>query len=107
LAASPGLGAARVTDVTRAAGIRFKHANGRSGRLYFPETTGSGCAFLDYDNDGRLDLFLVNAGRLPGFVGKGPFYPALYHNRGSGTFEDVTRAAGLAVEQYGMGVAVG
>src|SRR5262249_25038047 len=54
--------AARFTDATAAAGIRFKHTNGRSGRLYFPETTGSGCAFLDYDNDGRLDIFLINAG---------------------------------------------
>src|SRR2546427_7346066 len=57
------------TDVTRAAGIHFKHTNGRSGRLYFPETTGPGCAFLDYDNDGRLDIFLINGGRLPGFAG--------------------------------------
>lgn len=105
-AASPA-STVRFTDATAAAGIRFKHTNGRSGRLYFPETTGSGCAFLDYDNDGRLDLFLVNAGRLPGFTGKGPFYPALYHNRGNGAFEDVTRSAGLAVERYGMGVAVG
>ncbi len=97
----------RLTDVTREAGIQFKHTNGRGGRLYFPETTGSGCAFLDFDNDGRLDLFLINGSRLPGFNGRGPFYPALYRNRGNGTFEDVTRAAGLAVEHYGMGVAVG
>jgi enediyne biosynthesis protein E4 len=68
---------------------------------------GSGCAFLDYNNDGRLDLFLVNSTRLPGFTGKGPFYPALYRNRGDGTFEDVTRAAGLDVECYGMGCTVG
>jgi hypothetical protein len=68
---------------------------------------GSGCAFLDYDGDGRLDLFLVNSTRLPGFTGKGPFYSALYRNRGDGTFQDVTRPAGLAVDCYGMGVAVG
>ena len=83
---------ARFTDTTAAAGIHFKHTNGRSGRLYFPETTGAGVRILDYDGDGRLDLFLVNAGRLPGFVGKGPFYSALYRNRGDGTFEDVTRS---------------
>jgi hypothetical protein len=99
--------AIRLTDVTREAGIQFRHTNGRSGRLYFPETVGSGCAFLDYDNDGRLDIYLVNASRLPGFQGKGPFYPALYRNRGEGRFEEVTHAAGLAFERYGMGVAAG
>jgi hypothetical protein len=68
---------------------------------------GSGCAFLDTNGDGRLDLYLVNSGPLPGFTAKGPFYPALYRQRPDGTFEDVTRAAGLAVESYGTGVAVG
>jgi len=101
-----GLGV-RFTDVTREAGIRFRHTSGSSGRLYFPETVGAGCAFLDYDNDGRLDLYLVNSARLPGFRGKGPFYPALYRNQGGGRFEDVTREAGLTLEIYGMGVAVG
>ncbi len=101
-----GNAAVRLTDVTDAAGIRFKHANGASGRFYLAETMGAGCGFLDFDNDGKLDLFLVNSGRLPGFKGAGPFYPALYRNRGDGTFEDVTRRAGLAVELYGMGVAV-
>jgi hypothetical protein len=61
---------------------------------------------FDGDGDGRLDLFLVNSSRLPGFTGKGPFHPALYRQRADGTFEDVTRQAGLAVELYGMGVAV-
>src|SRR5262249_48445057 len=85
----------------------FRHQSGRSGRLYLPETMGSGCAFLDYDGDGHLDIFLVNSSRLPGFTGKGPFYPALYRNRGNGTFEDVTKPAGLAIDCYGMGCAVG
>jgi hypothetical protein len=93
-------------DVTEEAGIHFKHTNGRSGRLYLPETVGSGCAFLDYNNDGRLDLFLVNASRLPGYPGKGPFFSALYRNEGQGRFTDVTQPAGLAVECYGMGVAI-
>src|SRR5438094_1764322 len=100
-------GAVHFTDVTEAAGIHFQHTSGASGRLYLPETMGAGCAFLDYDGDGWQDLFLVNGARLPGFRGKGPFYPALYRNRGDGTFEDVTRAVGLAVEWYGMGCAVG
>jgi len=97
----------RYTDVAESAGISFRHQSGRSGRFYLPETMGSGCAFLDYNNDGHLDLFLVNSSRLPGFTGKGPFYPALYRNRGDGTFENVTHAAGLEVECYGMGCAVG
>src|SRR5688500_9658838 len=96
----------RLTDVTENAGIDFKHTSGRSGRLYFPETVGSGCAFLDYNNDGKLDLFLVNGSRLPGYAGKGPFYSALYRNEGDGRFTDVTKQAGLALDCYGMGVAV-
>jgi hypothetical protein len=99
--------AIRFTDVAQSAGITFRHESGRSGRFYLPETMGSGCAFLDYNNDGHLDLFLVNSTRLPGFTGKGPFYPALYRNQGDGTFENVTHAAGLEVECYGMGCAVG
>ena len=97
----------RFVDVSEQAGLHFTHTSGASGRLYFPETVGSGCAFLDYDGDGRLDLFLVNSSRLPGFAGKGPFYPALYRNRGNGTFEDVTKQAGLAYDSYGIGCAVG
>jgi hypothetical protein len=97
----------RFTDASDALGVRFTHTNGSSGRLYFAETMGAGCAFLDYDGDGRLDLFLVNSSRLPGFNGQGPFYSALYHQRPDGSFEDVTRQAGVAIECYGMGVAVG
>jgi enediyne biosynthesis protein E4 len=109
-AAGGAVGAApapvRFMDVAPEAGIHFRHTNGESGRSFIAETLGSGCAFLDYDGDGRLDLFLVNSSRLPGFHGKGPFYPALYHNEGGGKFRDVTREAGLAIDSYGMGVAV-
>lgn len=96
----------KFVDVAEEAGITFHHTSGRSGRFYLPETFGSGCAFLDYNGDGKLDLFLVNSAALPGFTQKGPFYPALYRNNGDGTFTDVTRQAGLAVERYGMGVSV-
>lgn len=96
----------RFEDVAETLGVRFQHTSGRSGRFYLAETMGSGCAFLDYDGDGRLDLFLVNSSRLPGFTGKGPFYPALYHQQPDGTFEDATRRAGLEVDCYGMGCAV-
>jgi hypothetical protein len=98
---------ARFSDVTERLGVRFKHTNGDAGRFYLAETMGAGCAFLDYDGDGRLDLFLVNSTRLPGFAGKGPLYPALYHQKPDGAFEDVTVKAGLAIDSYGMGVAVG
>jgi hypothetical protein len=91
-------------DVTAAAGIRFRHTSGATGKKYLPETMGSGCAFLDYDNDGRQDILLVNSmDWTPGRTAHS--YPALYHNNGNGTFTDVTKEAGLAVEMYGMGVA--
>jgi enediyne biosynthesis protein E4 len=91
-------------DVTAAAGIRFVHHSGAFGRKYLPETMGSGLAFLDFDGDGRPDLFFVNGADWPGHR-QGTFTPALYRNRGDGTFEDVTEKAGLAVEIYGIGVA--
>jgi hypothetical protein len=103
--ASPAA-AVRFTDVTTQAGIHFQHTSGRSGRFYLPETLGAGCAFLDYNRDGKPDLFFVNGSRLPGYPGKGPFYSALYRNNGNGTFIDVTKEAGLAVDCYGLGVAV-
>jgi hypothetical protein len=94
------------TDVTASAGIHFQHTSGASGRFYLPETVGAGCAFLDYNQDGKPDLFFVNSSRLPGYAHPGPFYPALYRNNGDGTFTDVTKPAGLTVDSYGMGVAI-
>ncbi|MGH6631091.1 MAG: FG-GAP repeat domain-containing protein, partial [Burkholderiales bacterium] len=94
------------TDVTQAAGIRFVHNNGAFGKKYLPETLGPGCAFLDYDNDGAQDILLVNGQDWPGRSQRGSTLK-LYRNNGKGTFTDVTRAAGLAVSFYGMGVAVG
>jgi enediyne biosynthesis protein E4 len=94
-------------NVAEQAGVRFKHTSGRSGRLLLPETMGSGCAFLDADGDGRLDLFLVNGAPLPGSPVKGPVYSALYRNRSDGSFEDVTKRSGLEVAMYGNGCAVG
>jgi enediyne biosynthesis protein E4 len=102
---APSASAVRFVDVTAAAGIRFKHQNGATGRKYLPETMGSGCAFIDYDNDGDLDIFFVNSKRWPGQVGPKSL-PALYRNNGNGTFTDVTVASGLGVEIYGLGVAV-
>ena len=104
-APTPSRSAVEFVDVTASSGIRFTHVNGAFGKRYLPETMGSGVAFLDYDNDGRQDILLVNSTRFPGRPGPRGL-PALYHNNGDGTFTDVTRAMGLAVEIYGMGVAV-
>ncbi len=93
-------------DVTNAAGIQFHHNSGAFGGKYLPETMGSGCAFLDYDNDGWPDILLVNGADWPGHK-RTRSTMALFHNNRNGTFTDVTRRAGLDVEMYGMGVAVG
>jgi hypothetical protein len=94
------------TDITAQAGIRFKHNSGAFGKKYLPETMGSGVCFIDYDNDGWQDILLINSMDWPGRK-TGSSYPALYHNNKDGTFTDVTRQAGLAVEMYGLGCAVG
>jgi hypothetical protein len=88
-------------------GITFIHSNGRSPDYYLPETTGAGCAFLDYDNDGWMDIYLVNSGKCDFFDPKPPLRNALYHNNRDGTFTDVTEKAGVPGGGYGMGVAVG
>src|ERR1041384_8490153 len=93
------------TDVTAQAGIHFKHNSGAFGKKYLPETIGAGCAFLDYDSDGWQDILLVNSTNWPEHKGAHTTL-ALYHNNQDGTFTDVTRQAGLAVEMYGIGVAV-
>jgi hypothetical protein len=99
----------RFTDVTDAAGLRFTHVNGAAGRKLLPETMGSGVAVLDYDRDGRPDLFFVNSRPWPGHPDPPGGRPtqALYRNNGDGTFADVTTTVGLDVTLYGMGAAVG
>ncbi len=93
------------TDVSAQAGIRFKHHSGAFGKKYLPETLGTGGAFLDYDNDGWQDILFVNSMDWPEHR-TGKSFLALYHNNQDATFTDVTRAAGLAIEMYGIGVAV-
>jgi hypothetical protein len=104
--AQGGDAGAQFLDVTAKAGIRFVHNNGAFGKKYLPETIGPGVAFIDYDNDGWPDIFLVNGTDWPDHLRKHST-PRLYHNNHDGTFSDVTRRAGLDVEIYGMGVAVG
>ncbi|MGA2597648.1 MAG: CRTAC1 family protein [Bryobacteraceae bacterium] len=105
-AADPQRPGFRFENVTAAAGIDFLHNSGAFGAKYLPETMGPGCAFLDYDGDGWLDILLVNGMDWPGHK-KQRSTPRLYRNNRNGTFTDVTQRAGLAVEMYGMGVAVG
>ena len=94
-------------DVTRAAGIQFRHDNGGSGREYMPETMGSGCAFWDYDDDGDADILLVNGAPLQERASEPASTMALYRNDGDGRFSDVTASAGLDRPLYGMGCAAG
>lgn len=100
-------GPVQFVEVTLEAGLTFTYVNGASGRKYMPEPMGSGAAFFDYDNDGYLDLYIVNGAPLPGFEYEEPPTNALYRNNGDGTFADVTVAAGVGDTGYGMGAAVG
>jgi hypothetical protein len=93
-------------DITAQAGIHFKHNSGAFGKKYLPETMGSGVCVLDYDNDGWQDILFVNSMDWPEHKTTKSF-PALYHNNHDGTFTDVTRQSGLAVEMYGLGCSVG
>jgi hypothetical protein len=102
-AASPGF---RFVDVTSSSGIQFQHNSGAFGGKFLPETLGSGCAFLDYDRDGWQDILLINGMDWPGHKQRRSTL-RLYHNNGNDSFTDVTSRAGLDIEMYGMGVAVG
>jgi enediyne biosynthesis protein E4 len=107
----------RLVDVTSAAGLAFRHNSGAYGGKLLPETLGPGCAFIDYDADGWPDILFVNGRDWPSerALGRPSGSPRnrqrstlkLYRNNRNGTFTDVTKAAGLDVELYGMGVAVG
>ena len=106
------------TDITQAAKIDFKHENSATSNKYLVETMGGGVALLDYDNDGRLDIFFTNGAKIddPMPDDKLPdksdrkFWNRLYHQNPDGTFTDVTEKAGLSgmpQNHYDMGVAVG
>jgi enediyne biosynthesis protein E4 len=98
----------RFTDVTEAAGLRFRHFNGATGKKLLPETMGAGVAALDFDGDGWQDLLFVDGCPWPGNPApQSAPHLVLYRNRGDGTFEDVTERAGLNGTFYGMGITVG
>jgi hypothetical protein len=90
-----------------ASGITWTHTSGLSPEKYLPQSTGAGCAFFDYDNDGWMDIYLVNSGKCDIFTPTKPLRNALYRNNRDGTFTDVTEKAGVVGGGYGMGVAVG
>ena len=108
---TPGL----FRDVTSALGVHFLNRSAHTSKKYLIETMGSGVALFDYDNDGRLDIYLVNAAPISDPTPKGTipqktgpeYWNRLYHQKPDGTFEDVTEKAGLQGAGYGMGVAVG
>jgi len=105
----------KFVDITVRSGVNFLHQASHTSKKYLPETMGAGVALFDYDNDGRLDIFLVNGAPLGDPTPKGTipqktgpqYWNRLYHQKPDGTFEDVTEKAGLQGAGYGMGVAVG
>src|SRR5438132_14146777 len=107
--------AGKFTDVTSSLGMQFEYQASHTSKKYLIETMGAGVALFDYDNDGRLDIFVVNGAPLndPTPVGSIPqktgpqYWNRLYHQKTDGTFEDVTEKTGLQGTGYGMGVAVG
>ncbi|HEX8709324.1 MAG TPA: CRTAC1 family protein [Pyrinomonadaceae bacterium] len=107
-AAAPAAAAVTFEEVSpRASGITWAHNNARSPERYLPETVGAGCAFFDYDNDGWMDLYLVNSGAADFFTPALPLKNALYRNNRDGTFTDVTERANVAGRGFGMGAAAG
>src|SRR6202158_3808957 len=100
MGATPEASTVQFRDVTQQAGIHFVHNNGAFGKKFLPETMGPGVAFIDYDNDGWPDIFLVNGMDWPGHTQK-QTTPKLHHNNRDGTFTDVTHKSGLDVEMYG------
>jgi hypothetical protein len=106
--ATPPVAPVTFTEVpAKESGITWVHSNAMSPQRYLPETVGAGCAFFDYDNDGWMDLYLVNSGTSDFYIPKQPLKNALYHNNHDGTFTDVTDKAGVAGGTFGMGVAAG
>jgi hypothetical protein len=94
-------------DIARQAGVAFHHTNGASAEKHLVETMGSGGLFFDYDGDGWIDILLVDGGSVADAGADRRARHRLYHNRGNGTFEDVTDRSGLQHRAYGMGACSG
>ncbi|MHC4519421.1 MAG: FG-GAP repeat domain-containing protein, partial [Planctomycetota bacterium] len=97
----------RLTDVTEATGITFKHNDGSSGRYYIVENVCAGLALFDYDNDGDIDIYFLNGGSLKGTSFETPPRNTLWRNEGKWMFTDVTERSGLGDPGHALGVAVG
>src|SRR5438045_9379732 len=105
----------KFVDVTTSLGLQFQYMASHTSKKYLPETMGAGVALFDYDNDGKLDIFLVHGAPLSDPTPKGAipqktgpqYWNRLYHQKADGSFEAVTATAGLQGFGYGMGVAVG
>ena len=96
------------TDITEQVNLQFVHNPGVDGSYFMPESIGSGAAFLDYDNDGDLDIYLVNGAQHGQITSNDPpSRNSLFRQQENGTFVDVTESSGLGDTGYGMGVAVG
>jgi len=114
-AAMAKAGGGKFVDVTAASGVNFQYQSSHTAKKYLLETMGPGVALFDYDNDGRLDIFVINGAPLTDPTPKGTipqktgpeYWNRLFHQKKDGTFEDVTEKAGLQGSGYGMGVAVG
>lgn len=91
----------------KSSGIGWVHNNAHSPERHLPETVGSGCAFFDFDNDGWMDIYLVNSGASDFYAPPSPLKNALYRNNRDGTFTDTTEKAGVGGGRFGMGVAAG
>lgn len=107
-AAATASGTAWFTDITDEVGLDFRHDAGVDGSFFLPEIVGAGGAFFDYDDDGRLDIYLVDSGSHgPRKTGEEGPMNRLYHQEADGRFRDVTADAGLGDTGYGMGCAIG
>src|SRR5579883_2140216 len=84
-------------------GITWSHTSGLSPQRYLPETTGAGVAIFDYNNDGLMDILVIDSGTSSFYKPTTPLHPVLYRNNGNGTFTDVSKEAGLTADIYGQG----
>jgi len=94
-------------NIAAAAGVTFTHVNGASAEKYLAETMGSGALFFDYDNDGWIDLFLVDGGSVADNALNARARHRLFRNTGKGVFKDATESSGIRHQEYGMGACAG
>ena len=94
-------------NIAAAAGVTFTHINGASADKYLVETMGSGALFFDYDNDGWIDLFLVDGGSIADNAVSARARHRLFRNAGKGVFKDATESSGIRHQEYGMGACAG